>query len=159
MMRRVDREHKGVAPVFVTSLRVPSCPLWFCALARKRRWTGSMRIRNNLGERGLCLNRDGMRDGDFSSRLVIHFRASVFRQEVRDVLDERTLAENVQTLQAVTDAEHGLAVSVRKFEEKIVYFFPPHIRRCRVWGFLLPESCRIDIRIAAGQQHTIAAIS
>jgi len=80
-------------------------------------------IRNDLGEPRSCLNRDRVRHRNFPACFVIHFGASVLGQEVCDVLNERTFAENVQAQQAVTDSEHRLAVSIRVFEEKVVYFF------------------------------------
>src|ERR1700751_1802204 len=94
-------------------------------------WYGQRKavIRNDLGESRSRLNCYRVREWNFHACFVIHFRADIFGQEVGDVLNERTFAENVQALQAVADSEHRLAVSVRVFKEKIVYFFPPKIRR------------------------------
>src|SRR5215469_4833751 len=136
MMGGIDRHGQRVAaqaatfPPYIT-LRVTSCPLWFIALVLKERsLSRPIPTANNLGELGLSLNRDGMRDRYVLASLVIYFRASGFGQELRDVLHQRAFAENVQALQPITDAEHGLAVSVGIFKKKIVYFFSPEIRGC-----------------------------
>jgi hypothetical protein len=43
------------------------------------------------------------------SRFVIHSISRRFRQEIRDVLDQRTVAVDIQALQAIADRQHRLS--------------------------------------------------
>src|SRR5215469_10886673 len=70
---------------------------------------------------------NAMGDGNLPSGFMIHFRASRFRQKIRNMLNERSSAKNVQALQAITNAKDGLPMQVRVFEEKIVYCLPSQI--------------------------------
>src|ERR1700719_3769228 len=89
-----------------------------CARARGSRWLlvgailfprelnlGGKAPPYDLRQRRLGLYVDFVGDLYLLPCLVIHSRSQVLGQEVGNVLDERTATVNVQTLQAVADAE------------------------------------------------------
>jgi hypothetical protein len=111
----------------------------------------------NLRELRVQLDLDLVGDGDFSSRGVVDLCAQVRRQEIGDVLDERSAAENVETLQSVADAEDGLAQAVGIFEEEVVDGVAAGVGSGSVRRAGGAEARRIDVGLAAGQEHGIAA--
>src|ERR1700686_5859156 len=104
-----------------------------CACFRGSRWLLLRRIPSagelnmsrkaapyDLRQHRLGLNGDFVGDLYRPSCLVIHGCSQVWGQEVGNVLDERTATVNVQTLQAVANAEHGLAHVVCILQQKLV---------------------------------------
>src|SRR5258708_35472465 len=104
-----------------------------CAGARGSRWllvgrilsTGELNLSGkaapyDLRQHRLGLNVDFVGDLCLPSCLVIHCCSQLSGQEVGNVLDERTATVNVQTLQAVANAEHGLAHVVCILQQKLV---------------------------------------
>src|ERR1700737_2660991 len=93
------------------------------------------------GQPRLGLNVDFVGDLYLPSCLVIHGCSQVWGQEVGNVLDERTATVNVQTLQAVANAEHGLAHVVCILQQKLVDGIAARIGG-RGWG----RACGIELR-------------
>ena len=89
---------------------------------------------------------------------MIHFRAGFFRQKIRDVLDKGSGAVDVQTLQAVADAEHGLAQTVGIVEQKMVDVVAARVSGGGMGRARGVEPRRIDVGFASGQQYAVAAL-
>src|SRR5579863_8977913 len=100
-----------------------------------------------------------MRDCNLLARFVIDFRARRLRQEFRDVLDQRSIAKNIQTLQAVADAEHGLTERVSVLEQQVVYLIAPRVGGGSMRRSLLPKPDGIDVGITARQKDAIATFN
>ena len=54
-----------------------------------------------------------MCDDNIASRFMIDFAASGLRQEIGDVLNQRSMPVHVQTLETITDPQHGFAMGIR----------------------------------------------
>src|ERR1700730_719852 len=87
------------------------------------------------------LNVDFVGDLYLPSGLVIHGCSQVLGQEVGNVLDERAATVNVQTLQAVANAEHGLAHVVCILQQKLVDGIA-----ARIGSRGLGRACGIELR-------------
>jgi hypothetical protein len=97
-------------------------------------------------------------DGYILSRFVIDFDARGFGQRIWDVLDERSGAEDVEALQAVADAKHGLAFLVGVSEQLVVDGIAARVGGGSVRRTRSLEPGGIDIGVAARQEHTVAAL-
>ena len=90
---------------------------------------------------------------------MIHTRAQFSRQKIWNVLDERSGAVNVQALQAVADAEDGLAHVVGVLQQKFVDGVTARVggRSARRAG--CAKLGGVDVGVAAGQEHSVAALN
>jgi len=107
---------------------------------------------------GVIFYLDCMRDCDLLACCVIDARAQCFRQEVRDVLDERTAAVNVEALEAIADAENRLAQVLGIVQQQGVDGVAAGVGGGSARGTGRAELRRIDIGVAAGQEHAVAAL-
>jgi hypothetical protein len=98
-----------------------------------------------------------VRNGHGFSCFVIHFRSRFFRKEIWDVLDERSLAKDIEALKAVADSEDRLAKLVGVIEKKIIDGVAARISCGSAGRARGVEAGGIDVGVAAGQKYGVAA--
>ena len=89
---------------------------------------------------------------------VINSCPQLFRQKVGYVLNQRTGAVDVEALQTVADAENGLAHIVGVLQQEFVDGVAARVGGCSVGRARGAELGRVDVGVAAGQKHAIAAL-
>ncbi len=99
-----------------------------------------------------------MRDCDIFSGFVIDFCARDFGKKIWDVLDERSGAKDVETLQAVADSEYGQASGVGGVKQKAVDRISARVGGGGVRRAWCVEAGGIDVGLAAGQKHALRAL-